>query len=88
VENQNNWIIDIIDKDDNYGLFVSNKDEYNIHLGDLEKIKYDYIEYKGEYEIKNRKTGENIFAHYFAFDRKAYSKWVNSEWWCLLGGWY
>ena len=73
MENQNNWIIDIIDKDDNYGLFVSNKDEYNIHLGDLEKIKYDYIEYKGEYEIKNSKTGENIFAHYFAFDRKAFN---------------
>ena len=73
MENQNNWIIDIIDKDDNYGLFVSNKDDYNIHLGDLEKIKYDYIEYKGKHEIKNIRTNENIIAHYFSFDKEVFN---------------
>ena len=73
MENQNNWIIDVIDKNGDYGLFVSNKDENNIYLGDLKKIKYDYIEYKGEHEIISHKTNKSILAHYFSFDKEVFN---------------
>ncbi len=72
MENQNNWIIDIINNNDNYGLFISNIDYNNLHLGDLEKIKYDHIKYKGEYKIFNNKINKNISAHYFSFNKKVF----------------